>query len=566
MFVQTGVLRAFRVILLTGCLGLGLALAVPVQATGTIYTYNGGGGNPAYERSSPWAVCQASLGDTQRQAELQFPTACTINTCVSCTETSCTAIRFGPSFQQCPPDPSIFQQSVGISRTAVQPEVARNSCTPPFCATGNPINQATGNKYQIEIDYTGEGAFPLVFARFYNSRGTVASKLGASWSHSFGQRIHYRVENQQQFASLLRADGKIFILELINGVWQPDGDVTLALSRLPGNTGWSVTTQADEAELYDASGKLISVSNRNGLTQTITYNSYDQVIRVEDAFGRALAFSYDQANRLSTVTDPAGGVIQYGYASASSLLQASVTDADGKTKTYLYNEPSLLSSSPPPGASFLTGIVDENGDRFASFGYTSSGGIWRATLTERAGGADRNTISYGAGTSTVADPLNTSRTFSFQSTNGALNLGSISGQPCPTCGAASQTFDTNGNVVTRVDWNGNRTDFTYDLVRNLEISRTEGLASGGGTTPQTRTISTQWNTTFRLPNGIAEPLRTTTNTYDLDGTACGARGALCSKTIQSTTDQSGVLGFSATPIGLPRTWTYTYNAYGATDG
>ena len=68
---------------------------------------------------------------------------------------------------------------------------------------------------------------------------------------------------------------------------------------------------------------------------------------------------------------------------------------------------------------------------------------------------------------------------------------------------------------------------------------------------------------FRLPTGIAEPLRITTNVYDPDGSACGARGMLCSKSIQATTDANGSLGFSAVPTGTPRTWTYTYNANGS---
>src|SRR6185437_12768517 len=62
---------------------------------------------------------------------------------------------------------------------------------------------------------------------------------------------------------------------------------------------------------------------------------------------------------------------------------------------------------------------------------------------------------------------------------------------------------------------------------------------------------------------IAEPLRITTNTYDADGSLCGARGALCSKMIQATTDSNGSQGFSATPAGAPRIFAYTYNPHGS---
>src|SRR5262249_23688547 len=74
---------------------------------------------------------------------------------------------------------------------------------------------------------------------------------------------------------------------------------------------------------------------------------------------------------------------------------------------------------------------------------------------------------------------------------------------------------------------------------------------------------TAWDTNFRLATQIAEPLRVTTNTYDPNGALCGARGALCSKTIQPTSDTNGSLGFSATAAGSPRSWTYTYNSNGS---
>ena len=47
------------------------------------------------------------------------------------------------------------------------------------------------------------------------------------------------------------------------------------------------------------------------------------------------------------------------------------------------------------------------------------------------------------------------------------------------------TYDANGNIASKTDFNGNRTTYSYDLTRNLETSRTE--ASG---TALARTINT----------------------------------------------------------------------------
>ena len=130
---------------------------------------------------------------------------------------------------------------------------------------------------------------------------------------------------------------------------------------------------------------------------------------------------------------------------------------------------------------------------------------------------------------------------------------------------AAQTHDANGNVASRTDFNGNRTVYDpYDLVRNLESSRPGGLNSNGDPTPQTRRIGADWHPAFRLPTGIAEPLRITTFAYDADGTQCGARGALCSRRAsRRRPTRTASRRFSATPSGAPRTWTYTYNSNGS---
>jgi YD repeat-containing protein len=211
----------------------------------------------------------------------------------------------------------------------------------------------------------------------------------------------------------------------------------------------------------------------------------------------------------------------------------------------------------------LTGITDENANRFATYQYDCNG---HAVSSAHAGNVDQYTFTFNPdGTTTVVDPIGTSRSFGFQNALGVIKGASIN-LPCNSCGAfnsASTSYDVNGNVSSRTDWNGNRTNYSCDLTRNLDTQRVEGLTSAGGTTPQTRTISTQWDVNFRLPAKIAEPLRITTNVYDADGTTCGAKGALCSKSIQATSDASGPAGFSATPVGAPRTWTYTYNANGS---
>jgi len=276
---------------------------------------------------------------------------------------------------------------------------------------------------------------------------------------------------------------------------------------------------------------------------------------VTDSFGRALVFSYDASNHITSVTNPEGGVFNYAYDASGNLV--GVTYPDGGQRTYLYNEPAHTQGANLPNA--LTGIVDENGVRFATYQYDTQG---RAVSTEHAGGAGRTQVVYNAdGSRAITDALGTTSVHKFATVLGVVKNTAVS-QPCGACGGSdsfSKTYDASGNVSSRRDFNGNLTCYTHDLARNLETQRVEGLT--GASCPGTavagvsRTVSTEWHPDFRLPQRIAEPLRRITYTYD-------SNGNVLARTEQATTDAGGSQGFAATLTGTPRMRAYTYNADG----
>ena len=170
-----------------------------------------------------------------------------------------------------------------------------------------------------------------------------------------------------------------------------------------------------------------------------------------------------------------------------------------------------------------------------------------------------------------------------------LNLTTVVGNVLPTsqsqpagsgCGPSSSaiTYDTQANVSSRTDFNNHKICYAYDLSRNLETKRVEGLSSSAvcstalSTPPAgARIISTQWHPDWRLETWIAEPKKLTTITYNGQGATCAPSTVLidgkppaviCSRTEQATTDETGASGFSATPTGTARTWRYTYTTYG----
>ena len=450
---------------------------------------------------------------------------------------------------------------------------------PTELCTANPINAGTGDKVEQDSIYHGEGTSSLTYRMsFVSARG--GSQYHPNFAHGWFWTSGYDRRLAPEGAAgattapadvySTRIDGQLIDFRFISGSYKPDADIAHKLIRKTNaggsTTGWQLISSADEIETYDAGGKLQSVTDAQGRTQTLSYDASGRLTTITDTFGHALTLAYDAQNRVSTLTQPDGGVVQFSYDAANNL--ASITWPDTRSRSYHYENASFPNN--------LTGITDENGARYATYGYDSQG---RAVLTEHAGGAQRATLSFGANSTTVTDALGTARTHTLTTVQSVVR-GTGATQPGGSgCGpaASAQTYDANGNVATRTDFNGNVTTYTYDLTRNLETKRVEASNA-----PVARTISTQWHSVWRLPVKLAEPLKLTTLVYNGDsyggstitcapagatvpsptGTGSVPIGVLCQKIEQATTDPTGSQGLAATPTGTPRTQTWSYDPYG----
>jgi YD repeat-containing protein len=388
------------------------------------------------------------------------------------------------------------------------------------CGAGNPVNPGTGNKFQIETDYSASSPFGLTFTRTYNSTDTVTlTRIGNQWRHVFDKTIE--TVNSQR-VDVYRDDGKVLGFTVTGNSWIPDPDVTGRLTELLDaqneRIGWQYITEEDIVEEYDISGRLISLTNRAGQVKTLLYNLSateggddipSTLDKVTDSFGRELQFSYDGNGQIETLIDPVGSIYTYSYDANNNLEVVIYPDdtpgdnSDNPTRIYHYEDTNFIHA--------LTGITDETGNRFASWGYDTQG---RAIYSEHAGGADRVELVYNAdGTTTVTDSSGNSQIQYFESLHGITRAGAVDGEQCSSCGSSAKaiTYDANGFIASRTDFNNNVTTYINDA-RGLELSRTEAVG-----TSEERTIITEWHADFRLPIKITEPGKQTTFTYDVQG-------------------------------------------------
>jgi YD repeat-containing protein len=276
-----------------------------------------------------------------------------------------------------------------------------------------------------------------------------------------------------------------------------------------GATGWQYVSTDNERFTFNTAGKLAQWSNSYGAVHQFAYSGNQ--VTVTDNLGNSLTFTEDADKQPLTLNAPSVQ-ITYGYNTNKRLTSVSKVMGGQTTQRQFHYED-------PRNNSWLTGITDERGVRYATWSYDDKG---RAISSEHADGADKVTVAYNAdGTVSVTNELGKVAKYSFQYIKGVRRITSIQGEPSANCpnSNSSFTYDSNGLLKTKTDNKGILTTYTYNT-RGLEVSRTE--ASG---TPQARTITTDWHPTLFLPTVVTEPKRITTYHYD-------NRGRLLRRTIE----------------------------------
>jgi len=447
---------------------------------------------------------------------------------------------------------------------------------------GNPVLPASGVKQLIETDYANASGTLRVDRIYrgdtnrwefgYQKNAASLSSISPYATKGIGCYMAkgdlgdaycypYAALGTTNDIAVRRAGGRVIYFSSSNSSL-PASDINDRITPRFENgypAGWTVINGDDDSiENYDATDVLVDSTSRNGQKTTYTYSNISTpesiaptqglLLSIRDAFGSELKFTYDFRANLNTITDPAGQVYQYIFDANNNLL--SVTYPDGKTKKYLYGEKSNIETGfALPLA--LTGVIDENDSRFSNYKYSGNSSV---TSTELAGGVNRYTFTYPNRyrQTYITDPLGTVRSYLFSNYGGITKNISIT-QPSPTgSGWVSKTmvYDANGNISSSIDFNGNKTTFTYDMARNLELTRVD--AAG---TVNARTTTTAWHPTWRLPLKIAEPKRITTFIYD-------GNGNVLTRSIQASSDGTGAAGLSAALVGTARVWTYTYDSLG----
>ncbi len=319
-----------------------------------------------------------------------------------------------------------------------------------------------------------------------------------------------------------------------DGAWFANSDIDITLT----NSGavWTLTDHDDTIETYTATAPgvtpgsqalLTAIQARNGYTQTLSYSG-TQLVSVSDSYNRQLSFTYLNG-LLETLQTPDGLTVTYAHnnvSNASQLTGVTYSTVPTASLTYLYENAAFPFT--------LTGILDEDGNRYATWTYDSAA---RGLTSQIGAGANLSTIAYNSdGSRTVTNALGAQVNYQYQLLQGMPKVTQISRAATSTTAAATElfTYDANGYLASRTDWNGNSTTYMND------VHGQPTLITEAAGTALARVTEVFYHSTFHVPVLIIAPLVSTSLTYDASG---------------------DLLTRMQTGAGGARTWTLTWSNF-----
>lgn len=389
---------------------------------------------------------------------------------------------------------------------------------------------STGIDTALQTGCTVDAAYPNHHSCVSTTRTYDVNDRLLTEANINGNSISYQYDEMGNVTKVTNRNGH----SLLNQY-----DAMNRLVKVADENGHSVQTK------YDLAGRVTSTIDANGnttkfeydtlnrLTKTISaenrissidqYDGNGNIIKARDANahsgkqpvntqGATTYKVYDEFNRVISETNADNETTNYSYDLLGNLT--SVTDALNQTTSFIYDDLGRMIVTVDP-------IIEAPTDKTVTFTYDEAGN--RLTMTDRLGETTRTTYDAASRATLVeylADATNQTAVYDQYGDNVSISNGDVSysysydnrhlmtsktdsrnGQ------SISWAYDIAGNVISKTDYQGSVTTFTYD-----DSNRLVAMAN-----PTYLQASYQYDGAGRLLSRILSNGASTQYNYDKDG-------------------------------------------------
>lgn len=267
--------------------------------------------------------------------------------------------------------------------------------------------------------------------------------------------------------------------------------------------------QATTYDVYDASGRLIELTDPNGLKTfygydlrgrvlSVTvkapdgsthltgyaYNAAGNLTEVRTPDGRVLTYTYDAAQDLKTVTDNAGNKVEYGYDLKGNRTATKTYDPQGtlvrsielafdaRNRVKEINDGGSITRQVWDAVGNLTKVTDPNTVEAAGTAatvneYDALNRLFKTT--DRLSGLTQYGYDTGDRVKQVTAPNATTTGYAVD------DLGNVIQETSPDRGVLTYGYDQAGNVVSLLDARGISIAYSYDALNRLTTADFPGV-------------------------------------------------------------------------------------------
>ena len=343
------------------------------------------------------------------------------------------------------------------------------------------INDYNGNLIlERALVSTSGSRMPAAVGLVYN---TNDRKKNLGCGYGFRLNYHQTLEKVKigtiDYYKYTDGDGTVhYFYKNDKGVWKDESGLELTLTmKTSGTEPLEIRDKEENTMLFDSSGHLVKVRDKNANVLTITYSS-DRITKVTDGAGKVITLTYakdsnGKLTNLSEMTDPFGRKILLTY-SGGQIVK--ILDWDGESSSYSYNNSLHL----------LKKATDPDGYG-VQYEYTETDPYRVTKITEYSGSTEGNslTLIYGYNSTAYVDKKGRKEVSRFNDQGNLLHIHDGFGH------AAGSRFSTKKGSENRLE---NTTKLQNNIVQLLKDPILEAATCGWTPSADTATAYAKINT------------------------------------------------------------------------